>query len=138
MRTAIACAAALALTGCATPGIEGRAWTPQIDPQGVNQAKYQRDLAECRAYAEANPGADDKAAMRKGALQSGAMAAALVGVTTVATGGLALLPMMAGAAATTAGVAAAGGAAGGKTIADAKHQGIVANCLTGRGYKVLG
>ena len=132
------CAVAGLTASCATPGIEGRAWTPQIDPTGVNQAKYEKDFAECKAFAEANPTADDKKAATKSAVRNGLLGAALIGVATVATGGIALLPMMAGSMATTGAVAAGTGALSGKAAADVKYQGIIANCLGGRGYRVLG
>ena len=40
--------------------------------------------------------------------------------------------------ATTGGVTAATGAMGGKAQADAKYRSVIANCLAGRGYHVLG
>lgn len=131
-------ATALSLGGCATPGIEGRAWTPQIDPKGVNQANYEKDLDECQAAAASNPNADGNKEAGKKAVRYGAMGAAAMGLAAVATGGIALLPLMAGSMMTTGGVGAVTGAMSGKMAGDVKYQGIVANCLNGRGYKVLG
>jgi len=115
-------------------------WTPSIDTKGVKQAKYQQDYAECRAYAEADPGTNGKAVGKKKAMKWGLGGVALVGAATVLTGGLAapvLLPSMAGSAALTGGAAAATGGISGKAVADTKYRNIVGSCLQGRGYKVL-
>src|SRR5690606_39285529 len=45
-RSAVLVVVALALAACA------RSYEPIVDMKGVDQARYQQDLAECRAYAE--------------------------------------------------------------------------------------
>jgi hypothetical protein len=113
-------------------------WTPQIDPKGLNKAQYEKDLAECKAFAEANPDADGDAAAKKGAMKTGLGTAALAGVTVVASGGLALLPIVAGGLAVGTGTSAFFGSKAARSAADAKYQSIIENCLRGRGYSVLG
>lgn len=130
----VSAVAALLVAGCATTS--GSAWTPTIDTQGVSQAKYERDLAECRQYAEAHPGADSDATMKKGAML-GLGGAAGMAAFTVATGGvgaIAALPMLGASA----GSMAVLGGANGKVVGDAKYKSMVHACLSGRGYKVLG
>lgn len=134
-----ACCAMLALSGCATTGtpsvpgfVSGRAdaWQPTIDRRGdFEQARYEQDLSECRAYADANPEADPEQAARDGAVRSGLLttgAAVLLGVTV----GAVLIP-----------VAAASGFMGGNRAqqeAVTRHRSIIASCLSGRGYSVIG
>ena len=137
-RLVLLSATALVLASCATPGAEGVSWQPQIDPQGVNQAKFEKDLAECRSYADANPTTNGNKEAGKKALTYGVLGAGAMGVAAIATGGLALLPAMAVSMATTGGTAALVGGATGKVEGNMKYQGIVDNCLKGRGYKVLG
>lgn len=131
-------AMAAILSGCATTGAQQQAWVPQIDTQGVSQATYEHDLAECRTYAEANPDADAERAAHDGAMRTGVTTAALGAGAVALTGGLALLPMAAGTIATYAGWNALFGGSGAASAADAKYKNIVASCLAGRGYHVLG
>ena len=114
-------------------------WTPTIDWKGVNRANYEKDYAECRAYADADPSTNGGAQARKGAMKWGLGGLAVVGVATLMTGGAALaaLPAMAAPTALYAGGAAATGGVTGKTVADAKYRNTIAQCLEGRGYRVL-
>ena len=138
-KAVIACVfASTILSGCASTGARGPTWTPTIDTRGVDTARYENDLGECRAYAQANPDADSQRAARDGAVRSGGTVAALGAGYVALTGGLALVPMLAGTIATGAGWSALFGGGQAASQADAKHRTIVASCLTGRGYSVLG
>lgn len=129
--------ATLALSACATAPT-ANSWTPTPDTQGLNRAKYERDLADCRAQVAANPETDGAQAAKKGALRMGAGTAGIVGVAAVATGGLAILPLVAGSIATTAGIGAFAGGADAHQKADIKYRAMLSSCLTGRGHRVLG
>jgi len=144
---------AAAISGCATvsppttsaPKAAAAApppsWTPTIDARHVNQARYARDLGECRTLAASVPGSDGNKEARKGALKGGLGAAALIGAATVLTGGMAavaMLPAVAGSAALTVGGGALTAGYVGKNIADAKYRSALTDCLTERGYHVLG
>ncbi len=130
------------LAACATTSTpEASAWAPTIDMQHVRQARYEKDLAECRVIAEKAPGTDAKKEARKGMKKWGLGTAAGLGVLTVATGGLgavAVLPMMAGSAGAMVGGGALMGGHNAKMTATWKYQSLVDSCLAGRGYKVLG
>jgi hypothetical protein len=138
-RSFFACATAcLYLTACATTDA---AWRPTIDPSGVNQVRYDHDLAECRQIAEQTPGTDASKEGKKIGTKTGLLAGAGLVALTVATGGLgaiAFLPAMAvSAAVTVGGVGAAAGAAQSQG-AKAKYENIISNCLVQRGYRVVG
>lgn len=134
-RRVIALSAALLLAGEA---VAAPAWTPQVDPQGLNQLQYQQDLAQCTDYANANPDADGKAKAQKSAKKWGLGTIAGMGALTVLTGGLAAVPVLAGTVVATGGGAALGAGISAKSDADAKYRSIVLNCLSGRGYRMLG
>lgn len=94
-----------------------------IDRKGVNMARYEQDLAECRAYAgEVKTG--EKAA--KGAV-SGAVVGGLVGA---AVGNSRDAQRGAGAGAVT-------GGAKGVAQGEREEVSVVKRCLRGRGYRVL-
>lgn len=94
-----------------------------IDKKGVNMARYEQDLAECRAYGtEVKTG--EKAA--KGAV-SGAVVGGLVGA---AVGNSRDVQRGAGAGAVT-------GGAKGVAQGERQEQQVVKRCLSGRGYRVL-
>lgn len=114
-------------------------WRPTVDWKGVNRANYEKDYAECRAYADADPTTDGGAEARKGAMRWGLGGLAVVGAATIMTGGAALaaLPAMAAPTALYAGGAAATGGVAAKTAADARYRNTIAQCLEGRGYRVL-
>jgi hypothetical protein len=115
---ASACVLSL-LAGCATAP-PATAWTPTIDSKGTNQARYDKDLAECRGYATATPDANGAKAAKKEGIKSGIEAGAVMGVVTIASGGLALIPIMAGSLAAGTGVGAFYGAQGGKAATASK------------------
>lgn len=129
------------LGGCATTN-PASAWRPMVDTQrGFSATAYERDLGECRAYAEQNPEADPAAAAQAGA-RGMATTGGAIGVGTVVaagllTGGVALIPMAA-AGAFTALTGGMVGAMGGNQMAEIKYKNIVSNCMVGRGYRVIG
>ncbi len=116
-------ASSLLLAACATT------YTPVVDTKGINAAKYERDLNECRALADQVDLVEDSGTN------------ALIGAGVGAAGGAAL-----GAISGDAGIGAATGAVlgafggGGATALKVKERqkNIMDNCLKGRGYKVLG
>jgi hypothetical protein len=122
-RLALVAGAALALASCAG------SYRPVVDMQGVDGARYEQDLAECRRYAEqVSPGGE--AAAGGGVM---ALFGAALGALFGAFGGNAGTGAGLGAAA--GGVTGtASGAAGGVAR---QHQ-IIDRCLAGRGYHVLG
>jgi outer membrane lipoprotein SlyB len=116
MKTWLLCSALLLAAGCA-------ARSPIVDMKGVDEQRYQADLAECREYAKQAPGAGGGAA-------GGALVGAGVGY---------VLGQAVGARDPSAigrGGAVVGGAKGAGRGAQSRRQ-VVANCLKGRGYKVL-
>jgi len=111
------------LLGCA------QSYQPIVDLKGVNNAKYQQDLAECRQYAEQIDVGGNTAVGTLGGAGIGAALGAAVG----AIGG------NAGAgAATGAVVGGAGGAGAGVGTSVQRQKTIINNCLHHRGYRVLG
>lgn len=118
------------LVGCATappntPGAgSGDTYTPFVDLQGVDPQRYSSDLAGCRSYAQQiDP---NKAAMQ--GMVAGIIIGALVGASV---GGSRYHAEHAAVAGGGAGL----GAAGGRAVL--KQETIIANCLAGRGYRVL-
>lgn len=131
MKTLIASVTALAvLVGCTTappntPGAgTGDTYTPFIDLAGVDQDRYASDLAGCRAYAQQiDPNKKALEGMLGGILIGAMIGAAAGGNTRYAEQGA-----LAGGS---AGVTAAG------AKAVVKQETILANCMAGRGYRVL-
>lgn len=118
----VLCAAFVA--GCA------QTFRPIVDMKAVDEAKYEQDLAECRAYADEVSPLEEAGA---GAL-FGVLVGAALGAVLGATGdGLSAgAGAVAGAAlGGTTGVVA-GGAGGAQAQAD-----VIKACLSGRGYRVL-
>lgn len=93
---------------------------PIIDTKGVNMAQYEKDLAECRTYA-------DNVSVTEGAAK-GAVVGAVVGAAIGAIGG------DAGQGAGVGGIS--GGAQSGIQNKDEKER-VVKRCISGRGYRVL-
>ena len=91
-----------------------------IDTKGVDMARYQQNLAECRAYSE-EVQTGKKAAT---GAASGAVVGGLIGAIT-------------GDAGKAAGVGAVGGGARGVAEGSRDEVQVVKNCLRGRGYRVL-
>ncbi len=113
-------ASAVHLTACA--GAEVR---PIVDMNGVNEARYEKDLAECQDYAKQATGMGGTAAKGAGA---GAVVGGLLGLVTGSN---------------TTGIVQAAGAgaviccAGGAYKGNGSQEAVVKKCLVGRGYKVL-
>lgn len=101
---------------------------PIIDTKGVDPARYQADLAECRDYADQ---VSVPANAAGGGLFGGAAGAAIGAAIGAVTGN----------PGTGAAVGAAGGgtsgAIGGTGRGVSKQDRVVRNCLRGRGYSVL-
>lgn len=123
MRPALVTAAmALALAGCA------KSYEPIVDMKGVDQARYQQDLGECRAYAEKVSPAGEAATSGVIGAGIGAALGAIVGAFTGGAGTGAALG---------AGVGGAGGAASGGLHGVEGQKQVINNCLRHRGYAVL-
>jgi len=111
---------AVLLTACA--GAEVR---PIVDMSGVNEARYEKDLAECQDYAKQATGMGGTAAKGAGA---GAFVGGLLGLVTGSnTTGIVQ----------SAGAGAVIGGAGGAYKGNDSQEAVVKKCLVGRGYKVL-
>lgn len=104
------------LGGCASRA-------PIVDQKGVDQAAYQRDLAECQGYA-------DQVAVGKQA-GAGALGGAAVGAALGAILGNSDTVERA------AGSGAVVGGARGAVAGTRERSQVVKNCLRGRGYRVL-
>lgn len=109
----------LGLAGCASQA--GR--DVIIDRQGVDMARYERDLAECTSYAEEVRTGEKVAANAAGTAAVGAAVGAVTGGSERARRG--------------AGVGGIVGGARGGRAAWHEQQRVVKNCLSGRGYRVL-
>ena len=94
-----------------------------IDKKGVDMARYERDLAECRAYSSEVRTAEKGA---RGAA-SGAVVGGAIGAITDGSEG----------AAKGAGVGAVTGGARGLSQGEQSEVRVVKRCLAGRGYRVL-
>lgn len=104
------------LAGCAND--------PIVDMRGVDPARLDQDLAECRAYAaQVNTPAE--------AAKHGGIGAAVGGAIGAIIGD-------SGTAGKGAGIGAVSGATKGAGRAEQRKERVVRNCLKGRGYKVLG
>lgn len=149
---AVAVSFAVGMSGCASTGSLGTAvekvpgvsslteqstWVPTVDPKGLNRARYERDYAECKAFADADPTTQAAPAVKKKAKKWGLGTAAMIGASTVLTGGAAALPYMVGMVAVAGGAGAASGGIMAKQQADVQYRTIVSSCLSGRGYTVL-
>ncbi len=114
----------IAITAAACGSVEqitGR--EPVVDMQGVSYAAYHADLMECRGYA------DQVAAGRQVAVAA-ATGAAVGGVVGAVVGN-------SDTAKRSAGLGAVAGTFEGAQGALSERRGVVRNCLTGRGYRVL-
>ncbi len=114
MRLLIVLAAVTFLGACS--GASG----PIVDTKGVDMARYERDKAECEAYANQ---VSTGQAVGKGAA-GGAVVGAAIGAIT-------------GNAGQGAGIGAVTGGAESARISDREKANVVSNCLRGRGYRVL-
>jgi hypothetical protein len=93
---------------------------PIIDTQGVDMARYERDLAECQGYRDQIP--------TEVGVAKGTAAGAAVGAATGA---------IAGDVGRGAGYGAIAGGAESARLNEREKQQVVKNCLRGRGYRVL-
>ena len=116
---AIVAAASMATASCAS------SYRPVIDMKGVDEAKFETDIAECRDQAQAEHPADE--------MVGGAVVLGLLGAVLGAVAGA---PFNAGTGAAIGGAAGAGAIAGG-VASNSKQSRIVDSCLRGRGYAVL-
>jgi len=116
MKTLPLLAAVALAAGCASE--------PIVDRRGVDENAYQRDLAECRAYAQEVDTVGET-------LKSGAIGAAVGGVFGAIWGDGDVVERAAGT-----GAVAGGGQ--GLTEAERRKEKVMYRCLRGRGYKVLG
>jgi outer membrane lipoprotein SlyB len=107
----------ISLSGCARDRIV-------IDKQYVDMYAYERDLAECRTYAEETDSVGAEAA-------KGAAGGAVVGAAIGAVLGNSRTAEKLG------GVGAITGTLRGAKRSKAEKLQIVKNCLSGRGYRVL-
>ncbi len=109
--------------GCAS------SYEPIVDMKGVDAARYQADLDECRQYA-------DHVDVGTSAGTGAAIGAAIGAATGAAVGAIT------GSPGTGAAVGAAGGGTtglfGGGLRGGEKQRQVIRNCLRGRGYSVLG
>ena len=113
-RVASLAAAAVLVAACASHP------DPIIDSKGVDMAKYQKDLAECREYAKNISVAEGSA--RGGAV--GAVAGAAAGAIS-------------GDAARGAGYGGISGATQSGLSNKREQEAVVKRCVAGRGYRVL-
>jgi hypothetical protein len=94
-----------------------------IDRKGVNMAQYEKDLAECRGYAqEVKTGEKAVRGAASGAVVGGAVGAVVGGSDDAARG---------------AGVGAITGGARGVSQGEQEEVAVVKRCLRGRGYRIL-
>ncbi len=94
-----------------------------IDRKGVNMAQYERDLTECRHYAEEiKTGEEVARGAARGAVVGGLIGAAVGNSRTAGKVG---------------GAGAVRGASRGVSRAKFDKKRVVRNCLRGRGYRVL-
>jgi outer membrane lipoprotein SlyB len=126
----LAAVASLALVGCATappntPGAgSGDTYTPFIDLQGVDPGRYSSDLAGCRSYAQQiDPNKETVQGILAGALVGAIVGASVGGSSRYSSYG-------ANYGATVGGISS-----GGRAIF--KQETVIANCMAGRGYRVL-
>jgi len=111
---------ALLLSACAGSDVR-----PIVDMKGVNEARYEKDLAECQGYAKEASGMGETTAKGAGA------GAAVGGLLGLVTGGNRTAIVQA------AGAGAVIGGAGGAYKGNTSQETVVKKCLIGRGYKVL-
>lgn len=107
---------ALLLAACAND--------PIVDRRGVDEAKYQADLAECRTYADQVNTAEETA--KRGAIGAaiGASVGAIVGNSESAERGL--------------GVGTVAGGVEGFREAEDRKETVLHRCMKSRGYRVFG
>jgi len=117
---AVSMAVVISLVGCAGANVR-----PLVDMKNKNTSTYEQDLTECQTYATEQSGAAANGAV-------GAIAGAVFG---------ALLGLVAGGNQTgiaqVGGIGAVAGAFTGLLEGNKAQEGVVKQCLRGRGYNVL-
>lgn len=124
------CLLLLALIG--STACSGKAHRPLVDfaaSPGKTQPTYERDLVDCRQYAESISTGSSAARGGAGGAIFGGILSGLVGAII---GGDIGTSAAAGAA-----VGAVGGTVGGAASAGRTQEEIINNCMRGRGYSVL-
>jgi hypothetical protein len=111
-----------ALAGCSNMGSN---FSPIIDKQGIDEVKYQQDLAECQNLSTEAQGAAAGGAKKAA---GGAAIGALIGLVGGGNGTN---------IAQAAGVGGVIGGASGMYSGNAEKETVIKRCLAGRGYKVL-
>jgi outer membrane lipoprotein SlyB len=102
-------------------GCAGHGSKPIIDPEGVDMAQFDADVAECEQIASQ---VEEKAGgQAAGGAVVGGLVGAIVGGRSSAVVG--------------AGVGAVGGGARGSAATQQEKSQVVKNCLRNRGYKIL-
>lgn len=110
------------LAGCA------ETYQPIVDTRDVDQAVYERDLAECRELARrVNPGTS----AARGGVVGGAIGAAVGAVVGALTGNVGRAAAIGAAGGATGGVLRGGLRGGGR------QKRVIRRCLRGRGYRIL-
>lgn len=104
------------ISGCAT-------YRPIVDMAGVDQSQYERDIIECQGYA----GGVDPAGQAIGGALIGGIFASLLGAALCGRD----------CARTGAAVGVVQGAGAGAAESTLGQVGVIKNCMSGRGYKVL-
>ncbi|HAX92178.1 MAG TPA: glycine zipper family protein [Rhodospirillaceae bacterium] len=104
-------------------------YTPVVDTKDIDMVKYQQDMAECRTLA-------DQVDVMQNTATSGLIGTGLGAAAGAAIGAIGGDPGT--GAATGAALGALGGGGSGAMSALDRKKNILNNCLSGRGYKVLG
>ena len=121
-KLAIAALAVVSLTSCrSVEELTGN--TPIIDTQGVNMARYEADLADCREYADQVQVARQAGVGAVAGAAVGGVFGAVIGDSDTAQRG--------------AGVGAVAGGARGVGRGLNERERVIRRCLIGRGYRVL-
>lgn len=94
-----------------------------VDPQGINQVQYQRDLSDCQQVASQVSTARDSGEGALGGAAIGGLMGAIFGNSRTAAVG--------------AGAGAVLGGAGKAGDAQQEKSRVLKNCMRGRGYRVL-
>lgn len=126
MKTTMLFLSAMTLAACATYG----GWRPTVDPRGAKADTLERDYEECKDLALQASGGTAKKTAQGTAV--GAVAGTAVGAMLGALGGDAGHGAAVGAA-----LGGTGGAAAAGLSAEERYKRVYANCMTGRGHRVL-
>ena len=112
------------LLAIAVLGLGACAHEPIVDRKGVDEAAYQRDLAECRTYAaEVDTVGETVKGGAVGAVVGGTVGAILGNGHDAGRG---------------AGIGSVAGGGKGLTRSERRKQRVIYRCMEGRGYRVLG